>query len=1019
MMTDMNTTVDFSCQRTSLWNDDIFSGSAPRFPDCFQNTVLVWIPCGFLLLCSPFQIASLCHNYVGNSLPLGIRSVIKSLLCIVLATLTCANVVLSSTRGYHCDSHASVPEEYYIGAGALIFVFIYLSVITQALRKNHVISSGILITFWILLLGCSSVPLQSAISYTPSCVTSVIFYIYFTFICIQLVLYSFADKPDHPSDTFLGQKENSPEETASVLNRWFYWWFNGLVMKAYRQTLEVDDLWNQVDYLRSETCVPELEQNWKEEVHKQDTRMQQKRSSHDGSFTYELTSLIFNQKSDIDDDKKSSKNFPKSRPSLLKVVVKTHWKQWLLSSFYKILCDFLALLQPLILKLMIEFIGNKHTNQAWPLWNGWGLAILFFICGAFEALFFSRGAFHMMTLGMKVRVALIGMIYQKSLTMSNAAKSHYTIGDIVNLMSVDCQRIQDAFMFQYQILSFFFMMVLGLYLIWSQMGVATLGSVAVIIIISALNILFGKLQQKYQGIILALKSSRIKLLNEVLSGIKVLKMYTWEPSFTKKLLDIRLREMVFFKKVCVVTAFSTLFSVHSPFMMSYLVLLIFTSMSGNYLDASKVFVTLAIINPMRFIITIVPFVITGVIQMLVSLKRIEEFLCKEDLNPNNVSTSLNTGYAITIEKGYFTWDRRNPRTTLQRINLEVGEGKLVAVVGQVGAGKSSLIAAMLGEMEKVNGHVNVQGSVAYVPQQAWIQNRTVKENILFGSKFSEKKYKRIIQACALLPDLAILNAGDNTEIGERGINVSGGQKQRISLARAVYSNSDVYLLDDPLSAVDSHVGKSLFNEVIGPEGLLRNKTRILVTHGVHWLPKVDLIVVMDEGTISEVGTYEELLQKRGAFSEFLETYLLHGEEDTDSDIAKIKDEMRGQLECVSDFGLSEDDSDRSRRPSTRKASLQRNSRFSIPTEIKRGLSQLNAIVEKSLNLMTSVNNAESQRRFSSWNSKRRFSREDEMNPLEILQRSLSQGRILPYDSGGESEPEDGKLIQDEKSAEGT
>ncbi|XP_061170519.1 multidrug resistance-associated protein 1-like [Saccostrea echinata] len=1028
-MTDDNITrVDYSCQETTLWNDDIFSGSAPKFPDCFQNTVLVWVPCGFLLLCSPFQIASLCSNYVGYPLPLGIRSVMKSILCIVLASLTCANLVLSSTRGYHCESAALVPEEFYIGAGALIFVFVYLAVLTQALRKNHVISSGILITFWILLLGCSTVPLQSAISYRPSCVTSIIYYVYFTIICVQFVLYSFADKPGHPHYTFLGQKENSPEETASVLNRWVFWWFNGLVLTAYRRTLDVKDLWKQVNYLRSETCVPELEQNWKDEVHRQaikNIRIQQRKFSH--AYLYqnrtknESTPLISNQKADVHDDEEDPENFHRSRPSLLKVVAKTYWKQWLLSSFYKILCDVLSMIQPLLLKLMIDFLENKHT-QDWPLWNGWGLAILFFISGAVESLFFTQSAFCMMTLGLKVKVALVGMIYKKSLTMSNAAKSQYTIGDIVNLMSVDCQRIQDAFMFQYEIISFFFTLALGLYLIWNQMGAATLGSFAVIIIISALNIFFGKLQQKYQGIILALKSSRIKLLNEVLSGIKVLKMYTWEPSFTKKLLNIRSREMVFLKKVCVVTAFSTLFSVHSPFMMSYFVLLIFTLMtSGNYLNASKVFVSLSIINTLRFTITMVPFVITGIIQMLVSIKRIEKFLCKEDLNLKNVSTSLNTGYAIAIDNGYFTWDRKNPRTTLNRINLKIGEGKLVAVVGQVGAGKSSLVAAMLGEMEKVKGHVNVQGSVAYVPQEAWIQNLTVKENILFGSKFSEKKYKRIIQACALLPDLAILSAGDNTEIGERGINVSGGQKQRISLARAVYSNSDIYLLDDPLSAVDSHVGKSLFKEVIGQEGLLRHKTRILVTHGVHWLPKVDLIVVMDEGTISEIGTYEELMQKRGAFSEFLETYLLHGEDDTDSEsddeiVAKIKDEMWEQLECVSDYGLSADDSDLSRRQSARKASLRRNSRFSIPTDIKRRLSQLNAIAETSFH---SLSKTESQRRFSRSNSKRRLSRQDKMNTLEKLQRSLSQGRILPYDSGRESEHGEGKLIQDEKSEEGT
>nr|XP_034320755.1 multidrug resistance-associated protein 1 isoform X2 [Crassostrea gigas] len=1013
-----NNTLHTSCRHSGLWNGDIFSGSAPNFPDCFQNTVLIWVPCGFLLLCMPGQIASLCKNYVGYPLPLGARSVIKSFFCVVLAVLTSVILALNSTQGFHCRPELPVPEEFYIGAGALVFIFVYLAVITQVQRIRHVISSGILVTFWILLLACSSVSLQSSLSYRAGCVTSILYYAYYAVVLIQLILYSFADKPSRPSYTFIGKAEKSPEEEASVVSKWVFWWLNGLVSTAYKRTLVIKDIWEQVNYLRSDTCIPELDDVWREAVHRhtvQQRRKQQRNISHvhvyqNGSFHSESTPLLTNHKSDNDDDDKHIRKSDQSRPSLLRVVMRTYWKEWLMASFCKIVCDALSLLQPILLSFMIDFLEKKHTDPR-PQWNGWSLAIAFFFCGEIESVFFCQGAFRMMSLGLKIKVALVGMIYQKSLTMSNAAKGQYTIGDIVNLMSVDCQRIQDAFMFQYEILSFFLVMSAGIYLIWNQMGVATLGSIAVIIVITVLNIIFGKLQQNYQSVILALKSSRIKLLNEVLNGIKVLKMYAWEPSFTRKLLNIRSREMVFLKKVCVVTAFSMLFSVHSPFMMNYFILLIFTLMtSSSYLSANKVFVSLSLVNTLRFTVTMVPFVITGLIQMLVSIKRIEEFLCKEDLKPDNVSTSINTGYAISIEKGHFTWNRRNPRNTLNRINLRVGEGKLVAVVGQVGAGKSSLIAAMLGEMDKVQGHVNVQGSVAYVPQEAWIQNLTVKDNILFGSKYVEKKYRRIIQACALLPDLAILSAGDNTEIGERGINVSGGQKQRISLARAVYSNSDVYLLDDPLSAVDSHVGKTLFKEVIGPEGLLRHKTRILVTHGVHWLPKVDLIVVMDNGTISEVGSYEELMQEKGAFSQFLEAYLLQ-EDEEDSEIARIKDDMWEQLECVSDYGLSADDSDvLTRRQSARKMSTRRNSRFSIPSG--RRMSYLHPVSESS-------SENESSGLLHRSNSARRLSTHDKVNSLQKLHRSLSEGRILPYDAGAEEEEDTGRLIQEETSQEGT
>ncbi|KAF1388604.1 hypothetical protein PFLUV_G00092020 [Perca fluviatilis] len=224
-----------------------------------------------------------------------------------------------------------------------------------------------------------------------------------------------------------------------------------------------------------------------------------------------------------------------------------------------------------------------------------------------------------------------------------------------------------------------------------------------------------------------------------------------------------------------------------------------------------------------------------------------------------------------IEGGTFSWTNEGP-PCLQRISMKVKTGSLVAVVGHVGSGKSSLLAAMLGEMERRSGSVSIKGSLAYVPQQAWIQNASLTNNILFGEERTESWYQRVLEACALLPDLDILPAGDATEIGEKGLNLSGGQRQRVSLARAVYRKSDVYLLDDPLSAVDTHVGQHIFDRVIGPRGLLKDKTRVLVTHGLSFLSKADLVLVMDGGQISEIGSYMELMDRKGAFAKFIHTF---------------------------------------------------------------------------------------------------------------------------------------------------
>ncbi|KAF6207513.1 hypothetical protein GE061_015959, partial [Apolygus lucorum] len=269
---------------------------------------------------------------------------------------------------------------------------------------------------------------------------------------------------------------------------------------------------------------------------------------------------------------------------------------------------------------------------------------------------------------------------------------------------------------------------------------------------------------------------------------------------------------------------------------------------------------------------------------------INKFMNSEELDPDAVTHNEKEEDPIIIENGSFKWDEEE--TTLKNINLRIKPKSLVAVVGVVGSGKSSLVSALLGEMEKTSGRVNVKGEVAYVPQTAWIQNNTLQDNILFGKTLHNKNYLRVVEACALKPDFEMLPGGDQTEIGEKGINLSGGQKQRVSLARAVYCDADIYYLDDPLSAVDSHVGKHIFDNVIGPKGLLHNKTRVFITHGITHLHEVDLIITLKDGSISEMGTYRELLDKKGAFAEFLSQHL---QEVDKEELDELDEEVKKQF----------------------------------------------------------------------------------------------------------------------------
>jgi ABC-type multidrug transport system fused ATPase/permease subunit len=290
----------------------------------------------------------------------------------------------------------------------------------------------------------------------------------------------------------------------------------------------------------------------------------------------------------------------------------------------------------------------------------------------------------------------------------------------------------------------------------------------------------------------------------------------------------------------------------------------------NVLDPKKAFVCIALFNILRFPMSMLPSVITGCIEANVSLGRIRSFLLKAEINQEDVLHEKIENEAISFENASLGWDM--DKVFLKNLNFKVKQGDLVAVIGSVGSGKSSLLSAILGDMYKFEGKINVEKNIAYVSQQAWIQNATVKANILFGIEENPGFYEKVVDACQLRTDLAILAAGDMTEIGEKGINLSGGQKARINLARAVYSDASLYLLDDPLSAVDAHVSRSIFENIIGRHGMLKGKTRFFVTNSLNYLPQVDHIIMLSDGVIIESGTYDELSKLNGVFTEYMASY---------------------------------------------------------------------------------------------------------------------------------------------------
>ncbi|KAI1299644.1 Multidrug resistance-associated protein 1 [Halotydeus destructor] len=365
-------------------------------------------------------------------------------------------------------------------------------------------------------------------------------------------------------------------------------------------------------------------------------------------------------------------------------------------------------------------------------------------------------------------------------------------------------------------------------------------------------------------------------------------MYAWENCFANRVKDIRLREVDQLRLQTVYLTVATFLASCAPIFVALASFVTFTLLDEkNILDPSKAFVSLALFSILRTPLTNIPRLFNAVTMYGVARDRLDAFLLCDEIYPGEIARGADGDVAVRVENGGFTWTMEDAELTLQNVDLSIKKNKLVAVVGTVGSGKSSLLAALLGDIYRISGHVNLSGKVAYVPQQAWIQNATIRDNILFTAVMDQSRYDTVLDRCALKPDLAILAAGDQTEIGEKGINLSGGQKQRVSLARAVYANCDIYLLDDPLSAVDSHVGKHLFDEVIGPQGLLKDTTRVLVTHQVMLLPHVDEIIVMKDGQISEQGTYNELVERKGPFADFLSEYASL-EQEKKSSIGDIK-----------------------------------------------------------------------------------------------------------------------------------
>uniref|UniRef100_A0A4W5LCQ0 ATP-binding cassette, sub-family C (CFTR/MRP), member 3 n=1 Tax=Hucho hucho TaxID=62062 RepID=A0A4W5LCQ0_9TELE len=847
------------CARSSVSSNQTLHTDSPDLPECFQLSVLSWLPCVYLWFACPPYIFYLQRNNKGYIM-MSILNRVKTVFGLVL-WIVCWTDLFGTF--HELQQGDTKPPIYFVTPLVVGMTMLLALFLIQFERLSGVQSSGILFIFWFLSVLCAIVPFRSKILQAKYQVRSGF---PLTLIVAELILSCFNEKP--PLFSNIDTDPNPcPQSTAGFLSTMTFWWFTSMAIKGYKNPLEAKDLWSLNKRDSSEVVVPKLLREWELcSLSVTYTCPYHNPTATKGHSVHNEVEVLLSKTKD-----------PK-KPSFLRSLIKAFGPYFLIGSAFKLLQDLITFVNPQLLKLLISFTKQKGA----PTWWGYTLAFLMFFAAFLQTLILHQHFQYCFVTGMRLRTSIIGAIYRKSLIITNAAKRTSTVGEIVNLMSVDAQRFMDLTTFLNMLWSAPLQIILALYFLWQNLGPSVLAGVAVMILLIPLNAAIAVKTRVYQVEQMQYKDARIKLMNEILNGIKVLKLYAWESSFKDKVLEIRQKELNVLRKTAYLGALSTMAWTSAPFLVALTTFAVYVTVDkNNILDAEKAFVSLSLFNILRFPLNMLPQVISSIIQASVSLKRIQDFLSHDELDPERNHPKL--GWACFISP--------------PSINLMVPQGSLLAVVGHVGCGKSSLVSALLGEMEKMEGDISIRGSVAYVPQQAWIQNATLRDNILFGKAYNEQKYRCCLEACALTQDLEVLPGGDLTEIGEKGINLSGGQRQRVSLARALYHEADVYLLDDPLSAVDAHVAKHIFDHVIGPEGALQGKTRILVTHGISFLPQVDNIVVMVEGRVSEMGSYQELLKQNGAFAEFLRNYSLE-------DIIE-EDEATGRTTCYYITGVFE------------------------------------------------------------------------------------------------------------------
>ncbi|XP_041728483.2 multidrug resistance-associated protein 4 [Coregonus clupeaformis] len=626
-------------------------------------------------------------------------------------------------------------------------------------------------------------------------------------------------------------EKTNPSATANLFSQIFFCWLNPLFRIGYKRRLEEDDMYKVLPEDGSERLGEELQRHWDHEVQKAAKELRP--------------------------------------PKLTKVLIKCYWKPYAVLGIFTLIEEVIKVIQPVFLGKMIQYFEKYDPDNMDALYEAFGYAAGVCLSSLILAITHHLYFFHVQRAGMKMRVAMCHMIYRKALCLSSAAMGKTTTGQIVNLLSNDVNKFDEVTIFLHFLWVGPLQAAAVLGLLWVEIGPSCLAGMAVLVVLMPTQTMFGRLFSKFRSKTAALTDNRIRTMNEVVSGIRIIKMYAWEKPFSALVNDVRRKEI---SKI-MSSSYLRGLNMASFFAASKIIVFItFTVyvLLGNTISASRVFVAVSLYSAVRLTVTLFfPSAVEKLSETRISVRRIKTFLLLDEIVKSNHGFLQEEKQepSVEIQDLICYWDKSQDAPSLQNLSLTVKSEQLVAVIGPVGAGKSSLLSAILGEMPHDKGVLKVKGQLTYASQQPWVFPGTIRSNILFGKALHPQKYEKVLRACALKRDMELLPDGDLTVIGDRGATLSGGQKARVNLARAVYQDADIYLLDDPLSAVDAEVGRHLFEQCIC--GILKNKPRILVTHQLQYLQAADQILVLKEGHMVARGTYSELQRSGVDFTSLL------------------------------------------------------------------------------------------------------------------------------------------------------